>query len=64
MVLSLRTGMEKNRDDIIRKLVDIQYERNETDFRRGTFRVKGDVVEIFPASSGDYAIRVELFATK
>ncbi len=64
MVLSLRTGMEKNRDDIIRKLVDIQYERNETDFHRGTFRVKGDVVEIFPASSGDYAIRVELFGNE
>ncbi len=64
MVLSLRAGMEKNRDDIIRKLVDIQYERNETDFHRGTFRVKGDVVEIFPASSGDYAIRVELFGNE
>ncbi len=61
MVLSLRTGMEKNRDDIIRKLVDIQYERNEMDFHRGTFRVKGDVIEIFPAVTSDYAIRVELF---
>lgn len=64
MVLSLRVGMEKKRDDIIRKLVDIQYERNETDFHRGTFRVKGDVIEIFPASSGDYAIRVELFGNE
>lgn len=61
MVLSLRPGMIKDRDEIIRKLVDIQYTRNDMDFHRGTFRVKGDILEIFPAASSDYAIRVELF---
>lgn len=61
LMLSLRKGMEKDRDDILRKLVDIQYERNDINFTRGTFRVRGDVVEIFPASSSDKAIRVEMF---
>ncbi|SDZ21010.1 Excinuclease ABC subunit B [Proteiniborus ethanoligenes] len=61
LVLSLRPGMIKDRDEIIRKLVDIQYERNDINFVRGTFRVRGDVVEIFPASSNEHAIRVELF---
>lgn len=61
MVISLRPGMVKDRDEVIRKLIDIQYERNEMDFHRGTFRVKGDVVEIFPAASADRAIRVEFF---
>lgn len=61
MVISLRTGMEKNRDDLIRKLVEIQYERNDINFIRNKFRVRGDVVEIFPAYSGDMAIRVEFF---
>lgn len=61
MVLSLRPGMIKDRDEVIRKLIDIQYERNEMDFHRGTFRVKGDTVEIFPAASADRAIRVEFF---
>ncbi len=61
MVISLRPGMVKDRDDVIRKLIDIQYDRNEMDFKRGTFRVRGDVLEIFPAVSADYAIRVEFF---
>lgn len=61
LMLSLREGMEKDRDDILRKLVDIQYERNDINFTRGTFRVRGDVIEIFPASSSDSAIRVEMF---
>ena len=61
MVISLRTGMQKNRDDLLRKLVDIQYERNDINFVRNKFRVKGDVVEIFPAYSGETAIRVEFF---
>ena len=61
MVISLRTGMEKARDDLIRKLVEIQYERNDVNFVRNKFRVRGDVVEIFPAYSGDNAIRVEFF---
>ncbi|WP_274435848.1 excinuclease ABC subunit UvrB [Alicyclobacillus sp. ALC3] len=60
-VLSLRTGGTRSRDDILRKLVDMQYERNDINFTRGTFRVRGDVVEIFPASRGEQAIRVELF---
>lgn len=60
-VLSLRSGMEKSRDSILRRLVDMQYERNDINFTRGTFRVRGDVVEIFPASRGEQAIRVELF---
>lgn len=61
LVLSLRPGMQKDRDEILKRLVDIQYTRNEMDFHRGTFRVRGDVIEIFPASSNDSAIRVELF---
>lgn len=61
MVLSLRPGMIRDRDDVLRKLIDIQYTRNDMDFKRGTFRVRGDVVEIFPASSGETAIRVEFF---
>ena len=61
MMLSLRPGMEKDRDDVIRKLIDIQYNRNDMDFQRGTFRVRGDVVEIFPANFGDTAFRVEFF---
>ena len=51
MVVSLRPGMEKERDDVVRKLIDIQYERNDMDFKRGTFRVHGDVVEIYPAAA-------------
>lgn len=61
MTVSLRPGMEKDRDEVIRKLIDIQYTRNDMDFHRGTFRVRGDVVEIFPASASDRAIRVEFF---
>ncbi len=61
MVVSLRPGMERDRDDIIRKLVELQYDRNDMDFHRGTFRVRGDVLEIFPASSDDRAVRVEFF---
>ncbi len=61
MMLSLRPGMEKDRDEVIRKLIDIQYTRNDMDFQRGTFRVRGDVVEIFPANFGETAIRVEFF---
>lgn len=60
-VLSLRVGMQKSREEILRKLVAIQYERNDYDFKRGTFRVRGDVIEIIPASFADSAIRVELF---
>lgn len=61
MVLSLRPGMERERDEVIRKLIDIQYMRNDIDFHRGTFRVRGDVVEIFPAASSKEAYRVEFF---
>ena len=61
MVISLRPGMEKEMEQVIKKLVDIQYTRNEMDFKRGTFRVRGDTIEIFPASANDYAIRVEFF---
>ena len=61
MVISLRPGMIKDRDEMLRKLIDIQYDRNEMDFKRGTFRAHGDVVEIFPAYSEEYAIRVEFF---
>ena len=61
MVISLRPGMEKDRDELLHKLIDIQYDRNDMDFKRGTFRVRGDVVEIFPAESTDSAIRVEFF---
>lgn len=61
LVLSLRPGMEKGRDETIKKLVEIQYKRNDISFTRGTFRVRGDTVEIFPASSSENAIRVEFF---
>lgn len=61
MVISLRNGMEIARNDLLRRLVDIQYERNDIDFKRGTFRVRGDVVEIFPASRDEKCIRVEFF---
>ena len=61
LVLSLRVGMEVDRNELLRKLVDIQYERNDIDFRRGTFRVRGDVVEIFPSSRDEHCIRVEFF---
>lgn len=61
MVISLRPGMLKDRDEVIRKLIDIQYVRNDMDFKRGTFRVRGDVVEIFPANATDTAVRVEFF---
>lgn len=61
MVISLRQGMQKNRDDLLKKLVEIQYERNDVNFIRNKFRVRGDVVEIFPVYSNDTAIRVEFF---
>lgn len=61
MVISLRPGMIKDRDEVVAKLVEIQYDRNDIDFKRGTFRVRGDVLEIFPAISEEYAIRIEFF---
>ncbi|NLK35217.1 MAG: excinuclease ABC subunit UvrB [Gracilibacteraceae bacterium] len=61
LVLSLRKGMVKDRDEVLRKLIDIQYDRNDINFVRGTFRVRGDIVDIFPAASSDKAIRVEYF---
>ncbi len=61
MVVSLRPGMEKDRDEIIHKLVDNQYTRNDMDFKRGSFRVRGDVLEVFPAASTDRAVRIEFF---
>lgn len=61
MVISLRPGMKKNRDELLKKLVEIQYERNDINFIRNKFRVRGDVVEIFPAQSNEYAVRVEFF---
>lgn len=61
MVISLRPGMIKDRDEVVAKLIEIQYDRNDIDFKRGTFRVRGDVLEIFPAISEEYAIRVEFF---
>ncbi len=61
MVLSLRPGMNKDRDEVLKKLIEIQYDRNDMDFKRGTFRVRGDVVEIFPISSAEVAVRVEFF---
>ena len=61
MIISLRPGQERDRDELIRRLVDIQYDRNDMDFHRGTFRVRGDVVEIFPANESELAIRVEFF---
>ncbi len=61
MMISLRPGMERDRDDVIRALIDMQYERNEMDFHRGTFRVRGDVLEIIPAYESELAVRVEFF---
>ena len=61
MMISLRPGMEKDRDEVLRSLIDMQYDRNDMDFHRGTFRVRGDVVEIIPAYESDMAIRVEFF---
>ena len=61
MIVSLRPGMTKDRDEVIRELIDIQYNRNEMDIERGSFRVRGDVLEIYPAQGGDYLIRVEFF---
>ncbi len=61
MVISLRPGMVRDRDEVIKKLIDIQYERNEIDFKRASFRVRGDVLEIFPADAAELAVRVEFF---
>ncbi|QNU68172.1 excinuclease ABC subunit UvrB [Ruminiclostridium herbifermentans] len=61
LMISLRVGMQKDRDEVLRKLIDIQYERNEIDFRRGRFRARGDVLEIFPANSSEMVLRVEFF---
>lgn len=61
MIISLRPGMEKDRDEVIRQLIDIQYTRNDMDFHRGTFRVRGDVLEVFPADNSECAIRIEFF---
>ncbi|HKM35100.1 MAG TPA: excinuclease ABC subunit UvrB [Lachnospiraceae bacterium] len=61
MIVSLRPGMTKDRDQVIRELIDIQYDRNDMDIQRGTFRVRGDVVEVYPAQGGDYLIRIEFF---
>ncbi|MCL2514000.1 MAG: excinuclease ABC subunit UvrB, partial [Oscillospiraceae bacterium] len=61
LIISLRSGMQKDRDELIRKLVEIQYERNDVGFARNKFRVRGDVVEIFPVYTNDYAVRVEFF---
>ncbi|MCH1625803.1 excinuclease ABC subunit UvrB [Fredinandcohnia quinoae] len=61
MVVSLRSGLEMDRNQLLHKLVDVQYERNDIDFRRGTFRVRGDVVEIFPASRDEHCVRIEFF---
>ena len=64
MVISLRPGMKKKRDELLKKLVEIQYERNDINFTRNKFRVRGDVVEIFPAESNDNIVRVEFLAMK
>ena len=61
MIVSLRPGMEKSRDDIIRKLINMQYTRNELDFKRGTFRAKGDVLEIYPSDQSETAVRVSFW---
>ena len=61
MMVSLRPGMSKDRDEVVRQLIDIQYDRNEMDFKRGTFRVRGDVVEVIPANEADMAVRIEFF---
>lgn len=64
MLVSLRVGMEISRDQLLRKLVDIQYDRNDIDFQRGRFRVRGDVVEIFPASRDEHCMRIEFSVMK
>ena len=61
MTISLRPGMLRKRNEVLKKLVDIQYSRNEIDFKRGTFRAKGDIVEIYPSDSSKIALRVEFF---
>lgn len=61
LIISLRPGMQKNRDEILKKLINMQYTRNELDFKRGTFRAKGDIVEIYPSDRGESAIRVEFW---
>ena len=61
MVISLRPGMIKDRDEVVAKLIEIQYDRNDMDFHRGTFRVRGDVLEVIPAYESDVAIRIEFF---
>lgn len=61
MIISLRPGMQKTRDEILRKLIKMQYTRNEMDFKRGTFRAKGDIIEIYPSDKGESAIRVEMW---
>ena len=61
MLVSLRPGMTKDREQVLRELIDIQYDRNDLDQQRGTFRVRGDVVEVYPAQGGDYLIRIEFF---
>lgn len=64
MTLSIRPGMIKDRDEVLKRLVEIQYNRNDMNFTRGTFRVHGDVVEVYPAGSTDVAIRIEFLAMK
>ena len=61
MIVSLRPGMEKSRDEIMKRLINMQYTRNEIDFKRGTFRAKGDVLEIYPSDQSESAIRVEFW---
>ncbi len=63
-VVSLRVGMEKPRDQLLKEMIDIQFERNDIDFQRGRFRVRGDVVEIFPASRDERALRIEFLAMR
>ena len=61
MMLSLRPGMQKSRDAVMKKLINMQYTRNEIDFKRGTFRAKGDILEIYPSSQSESAVRVEFW---
>ena len=61
LMMSLRPGMEKSRNDVMRKLIEMQYTRNELDFKRGTFRAKGDILEIYPSNREESALRVEFF---
>ena len=61
MIVSLRPGMKKTRDEILKKLIKMQYTRNELDFKRGTFRAKGDIIEIYPSDQSESAIRVEMW---